>query len=91
VNASGPLIFEHFSDKMANNKTNITDQLNTAVKHVGESVENAAQSISDFFQGNPFDSEVGKKIEMATVCIKFNFFVNPFCRTRIICLPKTGA
>lgn len=52
---------------MANNKTNITDQLNTAVKHVGESVENAAQSISDFFQGNPFDSEVGKKIEQATV------------------------
>lgn len=51
---------------MANNTKNITEQLNTAVKHVGESVENAAHALGDFFQGNPFETEVGKKIELAT-------------------------
>lgn len=49
---------------MANEKTNVMDQVSNAVKQFGDAAENAVHSIGDFFQGNPFDSEVGKKIGM---------------------------
>jgi len=51
---------------MATDKSNVMDQVSSVVKNVGEAAEKTVQSVSDFFQGNPFESEVGKKIELAT-------------------------
>jgi hypothetical protein len=51
---------------MANEKPTPMAQLSDTLKHAGEAAENAIHTIGDFFQGNPFDTEVGKKIELAT-------------------------
>ncbi|CAD5216010.1 unnamed protein product [Bursaphelenchus okinawaensis] len=54
---------------MANNQERInqvSDQLTAAMEQAKGAVAEAATKVSDFFQGNPFETEVGKKIEMAT-------------------------
>jgi hypothetical protein len=34
----------------------------TAMGRVGEAAHNVGQKVSDFFQGNPFETAVGRKI-----------------------------
>ncbi|CAD5221983.1 unnamed protein product [Bursaphelenchus xylophilus] len=44
----------------------VSEQLTTAMEQAKGAVAEAATKVSDFFQGNPFETEVGKKIELAT-------------------------
>jgi hypothetical protein len=48
---------------MENNKA-IMAQVSDAMRKAGETASETLQSMTDFFQGNPFESEVGKKIGM---------------------------
>ncbi|KAL7070133.1 hypothetical protein ACQ4LE_010361 [Meloidogyne hapla] len=46
--------------------SNVQEQVSNAMERMGEAAQSVGQKVSDFFQGNPFDSPVGRKIELAT-------------------------
>ncbi|KAI6216032.1 hypothetical protein M3Y94_00455700 [Aphelenchoides besseyi] len=51
---------------MSAGKTDVQEKMSNAVEQAREATKNVTSALSDFFQGNPFETEVGKKIEMAT-------------------------
>ncbi|KAI6226382.1 Target of myb1 related [Aphelenchoides fujianensis] len=51
---------------MSAGKKDVQEKMSNAVEHAREAAQNVTSALSDFFQGNPFETEVGKKIEMAT-------------------------
>ncbi|KAI6233920.1 Target of Myb protein 1 [Aphelenchoides fujianensis] len=50
---------------MSAGKKDVQEKMSNAVEHAREAAQNVTSALSDFFQGNPFETEVGKKIEMA--------------------------
>ncbi|EFO82247.1 hypothetical protein GCK72_024273 [Caenorhabditis remanei] len=46
--------------------SNVTEQVSKAAESARETVAKVGESVSDFFQGNPFATAVGRKIELAT-------------------------
>lgn len=46
--------------------SNVTEQVSKAAESARETVAKVGESVSDFFQGNPFATPVGRKIELAT-------------------------
>ncbi|CAK5073712.1 unnamed protein product [Meloidogyne enterolobii] len=46
--------------------SNVQEQVSNAMERMGEAAQSVGQKVSDFFQGNPFDTPVGRKIELAT-------------------------
>lgn len=57
--------FHSFQEMSQNDRLKeVGDQVNAAVETAKEAVQDAASKVSDFFQGNPFETEVGKKIGM---------------------------
>lgn len=47
------------------------EQVNHAVESVKEAAASVTERVSDFFQGNPFATPVGRKI--GSVFVRFNF------------------
>jgi hypothetical protein len=47
---------------MANVQDKVSEQIATAVGHAREAAESVSSKVTDFFQGNPFDSPIGRKI-----------------------------
>uniref|UniRef100_A0A914C3U0 Target of Myb protein 1 n=1 Tax=Acrobeloides nanus TaxID=290746 RepID=A0A914C3U0_9BILA len=45
---------------------NVQDKMASAMESAKEAAQNVTTKVADFFQGNPFDTPVGKKIELAT-------------------------
>uniref|UniRef100_A0A8R1DS08 TOM1-like protein 2 n=1 Tax=Caenorhabditis japonica TaxID=281687 RepID=A0A8R1DS08_CAEJA len=46
--------------------SNVSEQVSKAAESARETVAKVGESVSDFFQGNPFATPVGRKIELAT-------------------------
>ncbi|CAI5455907.1 unnamed protein product [Caenorhabditis angaria] len=46
--------------------SNVGEQMSKAAESARETVAKVGESVTDFFQGNPFTTPVGKKIELAT-------------------------
>ncbi|CAD6188832.1 unnamed protein product [Caenorhabditis auriculariae] len=46
--------------------SNVGEQVSKTVESAKETVAKAGEAVSDFFQGNPFSTPVGRKIELAT-------------------------
>lgn len=44
--------------------TNVQEKMSNVQGQVVNAVESAAAKVSDFFQGNPFESVIGRKIGM---------------------------
>ena len=42
--------------------SNVQEQVSNAMERMGEAAQSVGQKVSDFFQGNPFDTPVGRKI-----------------------------
>lgn len=49
---------------------NVQEKMSNVQGQVVNAVESAAAKVSDFFQGNPFESVIGRKIELATDATK---------------------
>ncbi|KAI1725613.1 VHS domain-containing protein [Ditylenchus destructor] len=50
--------------------TNVQEKMSNVQGQVVNAVESAAAKVTDFFQGNPFESVIGRKIELATDATK---------------------
>uniref|UniRef100_A0A183CN36 VHS domain-containing protein n=1 Tax=Globodera pallida TaxID=36090 RepID=A0A183CN36_GLOPA len=48
----------------------LQEQMANAMERVGEAAHNVGQRVTDFFQGDPFGTLVGRKIELATDATK---------------------
>uniref|UniRef100_A0A1I7WX04 Uncharacterized protein n=1 Tax=Heterorhabditis bacteriophora TaxID=37862 RepID=A0A1I7WX04_HETBA len=56
--------------------SNVGEQMSKTVESAKEAAAKVGEQVSDFFQGNPFSTPVGKKIDRV-----FRFCSN-FCRSR---------
>ncbi|CAO4385298.1 unnamed protein product [Caenorhabditis nigoni] len=54
------------SEKPPRRMSNVTEQVSKAAETARETVAKVGESVSDFFQGNAFNTPVGRKIELAT-------------------------
>lgn len=52
--------------------SNVTEQMRNVTEQAMEAAQSVTSKVTDFFQGNPFDTPVGRKIEMATDATKLN-------------------
>lgn len=46
----------------------VQEQVSSAVEQAKEAAQSAASKVSDFFQGNPFETPVGRKIGTRVQC-----------------------
>ncbi|KAF7632778.1 hypothetical protein Mgra_00007840 [Meloidogyne graminicola] len=53
-------------ENVHNKMSNVQEQVSNAMERMGEAAQTVGQKVSDFFQGSPFDTPVGRKIELAT-------------------------
>lgn len=58
-----PVLYSYFRMSNVQEKmSNVQGQMANAMERVGEAAHNVGQKVSDFFQGNPFETPVGRKI-----------------------------
>lgn len=49
-------------ENVHNKMSNVQEQVSNAMERMGEAAQTVGQKVSDFFQGSPFDTPVGRKI-----------------------------
>lgn len=63
--------YEKMSNTPGGQQQNVQDKMASAMESAKEAAQNVTTKVADFFQGNPFDTPVGKKIgEIFKLCKK---------------------